>query len=63
MVSGNGRSSYLLLILGTLLLAAAGYVGYVLYPRFDLPPATGVGLLAWAAGIASLFPPAPFPCC
>jgi len=63
MAGENGRYSYLLLALGVLLLTAAGYAGYVLYPRFDLPSATGVGLLALAAaaGIASLFSPCSFP--
>jgi cytochrome c biogenesis protein CcdA len=63
MADGNGRYSYLLLALGVLLLAAAGYTGYVLYPRFGLPPVAGVGLLALAAaaGIASLFSPCSFP--
>lgn len=37
--------------------------GYVLYPRFDLPAATGAGLfvLAAAAGTASFFSPCSFP--
>jgi cytochrome c biogenesis protein CcdA len=54
---------YLFLLLGIMLLALAGYSGYVLYPRFDLPAATGIGLLALAvvAGIASLFSPCSFP--
>lgn len=44
-------------------LAVAGYVGYVLYPRFDLPAAAGIGLLALsvAAGVASFFSPCSFP--
>ena len=43
--------------------ALAGYTGYVLYPRFDLPAATGASLwgLAAAAGIASFFSPCSFP--
>jgi cytochrome c biogenesis protein CcdA len=63
MAGRNGRSSFLLLVLSVLLLAVAGYTGYILYPRFDLPPATGVSLLALAAaaGIASLFSPCSFP--
>jgi cytochrome c-type biogenesis protein len=46
-----------------LAIALAGYVGYVLYPRFDLPAAQGAGLLglAAAAGIASFFSPCSFP--
>ena len=41
----------------------AGYLGYVAYPRFELPSATGVGLLvlAAAAGIAAFFSPCSFP--
>ncbi len=44
-------------------LALAGYTGYVLYPRFDLPAASGIGLLVLAAGagIASFFSPCSFP--
>lgn len=44
-------------------LAVAGYAGYVLYPRFDLPAAAGIGLLALsvAAGVASFFSPCSFP--
>jgi cytochrome c-type biogenesis protein len=43
--------------------AIVGYAGYVLYPRFDLPSATGATLLllAAAAGIASFFSPCSFP--
>lgn len=41
----------------------AGFVGYVAYPRFDLPRGTGIGLvgLAAAAGVASFFSPCSFP--
>lgn len=54
---------YLLLVLAVLLVALAGYAGYVLYPRFDLPAATGAGLLILAAGagLASFFSPCSFP--
>lgn len=54
---------YWLLALGVVVLALAGYVGYVLYPRFGLPAAQGVGLLllATGAGIASFFSPCSFP--
>jgi len=43
-------------------IATAGYAGYALYPRFDLPAASGIGLLvlAAAAGIASFFSPCSF---
>jgi cytochrome c biogenesis protein CcdA len=46
-----------------LAVAIAGYGGYVLYPRFDLSAAQGIGLLALAAaaGIASFFSPCSFP--
>lgn len=30
---------YGLFVLGIAILAVAGYIGYELYPRFDLPPA------------------------
>lgn len=54
---------YILLATGTGILALAGYAGYVLYPRFNLPAATGIGLLVLAAGagIASFFSPCSFP--
>ncbi|MGH8986627.1 MAG: cytochrome c biogenesis protein CcdA [Acidimicrobiia bacterium] len=54
---------YLALASGAVALALAGYAGYVLYPRFDLPAGTGLGLLvlAAAAGIASFFSPCSFP--
>lgn len=57
------RNWYILLIIGVFVLALAGYSGYVLYPRFDLPALTGAGLfvLAAAAGIASFFSPCSFP--
>lgn len=44
-------------------LGLVGYVGYVLYPRFDLPAGAGAGLLvlAAAAGTASFFSPCSFP--
>ena len=54
---------YILFAAGVLVLAMAGYAGYVLYPRFDLPAASGTGLLvlATAAGMASFFSPCSFP--
>ena len=44
-------------------LSLAGYAGYVIYPRFDLPAAVGIGLLVLSigAGIASFFSPCSFP--
>lgn len=61
----NGASPrrYGLLVAATVGAAAAGYAGYVLYPRFDLPPVTGATLLllSAAAGIASFFSPCSFP--
>jgi cytochrome c-type biogenesis protein len=46
-----------------MVVAGAGYVGYVVYPRFDLPAADGLGLLGLAAtaGVASFFSPCSFP--
>lgn len=54
---------YLLLATGVILLGLAGYIGYVLYPRFDLPAVSGAGLLLLAAGagIGSFFSPCSFP--
>lgn len=51
---------FVVLVVG---LAVAGYAGYVLYPRFDLPAAIGIGLfiLSAGAGIASFFSPCSFP--
>ena len=58
-----GLSGYLALALGAVLLALAGYVGYVVYPRFHLPAGSGAGLLLLAAGagVASFFSPCSFP--
>lgn len=54
---------YILLVSIVAVVALAGYAGYSLYPRFDLPAATGIGLLVLAAGagIASFFSPCSFP--
>lgn len=59
----SSLARYGLLVAGVAVLALAGYVGYELYPRFDLPAAEGAGLLvlAAAAGIASFFAPCSFP--
>lgn len=61
--NGNRGLWYALLTAGVVVLAVAGYAGYVLYPRFDLPAVTGLGLfvLAAAAGIGSFFYPCSFP--
>lgn len=54
---------YALLVVAVVIVALAGYVGYVLYPRFNLPAVQGAGLLALAAaaGFASFFSPCSFP--
>lgn len=63
--SGAGGSAlrYWLLTGLTVVIALAGYAGYVLYPRFGLPPVEGLGLLGLAAasGVASFFSPCSFP--
>jgi len=57
------RHPYVVLALSAVALGLAGYLGYVLYPRFHLPAGTGAGLLvlAAAAGVASFFSPCSFP--
>ncbi len=59
----NREFWYILLTSIIAVLALAGYAGYILYPRFDLPAETGIGLLVLAAGagIASFFSPCSFP--
>ncbi|MBW3561905.1 MAG: heavy-metal-associated domain-containing protein [Actinobacteria bacterium] len=59
----RGAGRYALLAVGVLAVALAGYLGYVLYPRFDLPAVEGVAVLglAAAAGVASFFSPCSFP--
>jgi cytochrome c biogenesis protein CcdA len=56
-------ASYALLAAATAGVALVGYLGYVVYPRFDLPAGTGATLLVLAtgAGIASFFSPCSFP--
>ncbi|MGH9245189.1 MAG: hypothetical protein ACRD29_12920 [Acidimicrobiales bacterium] len=51
------------LAVGAVALGLAGYVGYVVYPRFALPAGVGAGLLVLAvgAGIGSFFSPCSFP--
>jgi cytochrome c biogenesis protein CcdA len=60
---GSGRIRYGLLAVAIVLAGVAGYVGYALYPRFDLPSVTGAGLLLLAAGagVAAFFSPCSFP--
>ena len=59
----GGLRQYAVLVVAVAVVALAGYIGYVLYPRFDLPAAQGTGLLALAAaaGFASFFSPCSFP--
>ncbi len=59
----DDRWRYGLLVVGTLLAAIAGYLGYVLYPRFGLPAVAGASMLALsaAAGFAAFFSPCSFP--
>jgi cytochrome c biogenesis protein CcdA len=54
---------YAVLALGVAFLGVAGYVGYVTYPRFNLPSVAGAGvlLLGAGAGVASFFSPCSFP--
>jgi hypothetical protein len=53
---------YGLLAVAVVVVGLAGYLGYVVYPRFDLPAVEGAALLglAAAAGIASFFSPCSF---
>jgi hypothetical protein len=53
----SGGRRYLLLVVGVVIVAVGGFAGYVVYPRFELPPVVGVGLvaLAAAAGVAAFF--------
>lgn len=61
----DGSSSFSCTLLAAAIIAVglAGFVGYVVYPRIDLSPGAGVGVvgLAAAAGIASFFSPCSFP--
>lgn len=59
----NNKISHALLVVAVAFFALAGYAGYALYPRFNLPASSGAGLLmlAAAAGIASFFSPCSFP--
>ena len=61
---GSARDyTYALLVVATAVVALVGYLGYVAYPRFDLPAGTGATFLVLAAGagIASFFSPCSFP--
>lgn len=60
---GDGRDRYWFLTAGLVLAGIAGYLGYVAFPRFDLPAGVGAGLLVLAvgAGVASFFSPCSFP--
>lgn len=62
-MSKNRSLNYWLFVLMVVFLSIVAYAGYVLYPRFDLPSATGAGLLVLSvgAGIASFFAPCSFP--
>lgn len=59
----DGAGRFLLLVLAAAAVALAGYTGYVLYPRFDLPAVEGAAILglAAAAGVAAFFSPCSFP--
>lgn len=58
-----GAARYALLAGAVTAAAVVGYLGYVVYPRFDLPAVSGASLLvlAVAAGVASFFSPCSFP--
>lgn len=61
--TGRSGAWYALFSSLVLVCSLAGYFGYVLYPRFDLPAAFGIGLLVLSAGagVAALFSPCSFP--
>lgn len=64
--TGGGQRTlvgYLLVVVAVALSSLGGYIGYALYPRFDLPAVTVTGLFALAvgAGVASVFSPCSFP--
>ncbi len=61
--TSTGRLRYTAWAAASVALGLAGYLGYVVYPRFDLPAGAGAGLLvlAAAAGVASFFSPCSFP--
>lgn len=61
--SSTGPLRYTAWAAASVALGLAGYIGYVVYPRFDLPAGAGAGLLVFAAaaGVASFFSPCSFP--
>lgn len=61
--TSTGRLRYSAWATAAVALGLAGYLGYVIYPRFDVPAGAGAGLLvlAAAAGVASFFSPCSFP--
>jgi cytochrome c biogenesis protein CcdA len=56
-------ASYALVALAVVAASIGGYLGYVLYPRFDMPGVSVLGLyvLAVGAGVACFFSPCSFP--
>jgi cytochrome c biogenesis protein CcdA len=57
------RARMTLLVVVTLIVSVAGYVGFRVFRQFDVGGATGIGLIVVAAtvGIASFFSPCSFP--
>lgn len=57
------RARMALLVAATLVVALAGYVGFLVFREFDVGAATGTGLIIVAAtvGIAAFFSPCSFP--
>ena len=57
------RARMTLLVVVTLVVGAAGYVGFRVFRQFDIGGATGIGLIVVAAtvGISSFFSPCSFP--
>ena len=59
----RGAARFVLLVVAVAAVALAGYLGYVLFPRFELPAVEGAAVLglAAAAGVAAFFSPCSFP--
>ena len=59
----GGPARFVLLAVAVAAVALAGYSGYALFPRFDLPAVEGAAVLglAAAAGVAAFFSPCSFP--